>query len=187
MLQNNITEALRLFPPLIMLMRQVKRAFTVTTRTGHTYTIPKVLLLKPAQVLICEGPAMVKTVVGVEGLKLQVVEALTPKVIHHHSPHGGKPAPSPGCCAQEWLVPALKLALISVVRTACSCRSTGNAGREGVAGRQPQCSVNPECQHHPPHGAHLHRPQGAALKSGSCRACSSVCRETEHGGRGCMA
>ena len=64
MLQNNITEALRLFPPLIMLMRQVKRAFTVTTRTGHTYTIPKVLLLKPAQVLICEGPAMVKTVGG---------------------------------------------------------------------------------------------------------------------------
>ena len=45
MLQNNITEALRLFPPLIMLMRQVKRTFSVTTRTGQTYTIPKVLLL----------------------------------------------------------------------------------------------------------------------------------------------
>ena len=48
MLQNNITEALRLFPPLIMLMRQVKRTFTVTTRTGRTYTVPKVLLSKVA-------------------------------------------------------------------------------------------------------------------------------------------
>ena len=42
-LQNNINEALRLFPPLIMLMRQVKRTFSVTTRTGRTYTIPKVV------------------------------------------------------------------------------------------------------------------------------------------------
>lgn len=44
-LQRNISEALRLFPPLILLMRQVKRAFSVTTRLGQHYVIPKVSFL----------------------------------------------------------------------------------------------------------------------------------------------
>lgn len=41
-LQRNISEALRLFPPLILLMRQVKAAFSVTSSKGHHYVIPKV-------------------------------------------------------------------------------------------------------------------------------------------------
>ena len=35
-------EALRLFPPLIMLLRQAKAPFAVTTSQGKTYVIPKV-------------------------------------------------------------------------------------------------------------------------------------------------
>ena len=41
-LHRNITEALRINPPLIMLMRQVKKSFAVTTSTGKTYVVPKV-------------------------------------------------------------------------------------------------------------------------------------------------
>ena len=41
-LQRNIQEALRLFPPLIMLMRYAKEPFSVTTSKGAEYTIPKV-------------------------------------------------------------------------------------------------------------------------------------------------
>ena len=41
-LQRNITEALRINPPLIMLMRQVKKSFAVTTSTGKTFVVPKV-------------------------------------------------------------------------------------------------------------------------------------------------
>lgn len=41
-LQRNIQEALRLFPPLIMLMRYAKEPFSVTTSKGKEYTIPKV-------------------------------------------------------------------------------------------------------------------------------------------------
>ncbi len=40
-LHRNITEALRMHPPLILLLRLVKHPFTVTTSTGKTYTIPK--------------------------------------------------------------------------------------------------------------------------------------------------
>ena len=40
-LQRVIKEALRLNPPLIMLLRYNHRAFTVDTREGATYTIPK--------------------------------------------------------------------------------------------------------------------------------------------------
>ena len=35
-------EALRLFPPLIMLLRQAKAPFAVTTSQGKTHVIPKV-------------------------------------------------------------------------------------------------------------------------------------------------
>lgn len=41
-LQRAITEALRLFPPLIMLLRQCKRSFAVSTSQGQHYVIPKV-------------------------------------------------------------------------------------------------------------------------------------------------
>ena len=41
-LQRCITEALRLFPPLIMLLRQAKAPFAVTTRAGRRYVVPKV-------------------------------------------------------------------------------------------------------------------------------------------------
>lgn len=41
-LHNMMNEALRLHPPLIMLLRYVKVPFTVTTTTGVTYDIPKV-------------------------------------------------------------------------------------------------------------------------------------------------
>ncbi len=41
-LHRNITEALRMHPPLVMLMRLAKHPFTVTTSAGKTYTIPKV-------------------------------------------------------------------------------------------------------------------------------------------------
>ena len=39
-------EALRLFPPLIMLLRQAKAPFAVTTSQGKTYVIPKVSALR---------------------------------------------------------------------------------------------------------------------------------------------
>ena len=35
-------EALRLFPPLIMLLREAKAPFSVTTSAGRTHVIPKV-------------------------------------------------------------------------------------------------------------------------------------------------
>eukprot|EP00301_Raphidiophrys_heterophryoidea_P008136 c1305_g1_i2.p1 GENE.c1305_g1_i2~~c1305_g1_i2.p1 ORF type:complete len:345 (+),score=76.52 c1305_g1_i2:107-1141(+) len=40
-LHNCVKEALRLHPPLILLMRHVHEPFDVTTRAGKTYTIPK--------------------------------------------------------------------------------------------------------------------------------------------------
>ncbi len=40
-LGRNMTEALRLFPPLIMLLRAAKAPFAVTTSTGKTHVIPK--------------------------------------------------------------------------------------------------------------------------------------------------
>ena len=41
-LGRNMTEALRLFPPLIMLLRAAKVSFTVTDSSGKTFVIPKV-------------------------------------------------------------------------------------------------------------------------------------------------
>ena len=35
------TEALRLFPPLILLLREAKAPFSVTTSAGRTHLIPK--------------------------------------------------------------------------------------------------------------------------------------------------
>ena len=43
-LHSCVSEAVRLYPPLIMLMRQVKRSFRVTTRSGRSYTVPKASL-----------------------------------------------------------------------------------------------------------------------------------------------
>ncbi|KAL3157764.1 hypothetical protein ABBQ32_012190 [Trebouxia sp. C0010 RCD-2024] len=40
-LQRNITEALRINPPLTLLLRQVKKSFAVTTSSGKTYVVPK--------------------------------------------------------------------------------------------------------------------------------------------------
>ena len=95
MLQNNITEALRLFPPLIMLMRQVKRAFTVTTRTGHTYTIPKVLLLSRVCSSICKGTAMVK----ISRYNVRSTPSIDPKKPFISLPPArAAPAPCPRCC-----------------------------------------------------------------------------------------
>lgn len=42
MLHRNITEALRMHPPLVLLLRYCKEPFTVTTSQGKQYTIPKV-------------------------------------------------------------------------------------------------------------------------------------------------
>lgn len=42
-LQRNITEALRINPPLTLLLRQVKKSFAVTTSSGKTHIVPKVL------------------------------------------------------------------------------------------------------------------------------------------------
>jgi sterol 14-demethylase len=44
-LGRNILEALRLFPPLILLLRAAKAPFAVTTSTGCTHIIPKVRIL----------------------------------------------------------------------------------------------------------------------------------------------
>lgn len=41
-LHLNIQEALRMNPPLIMVMRLAKEAFPVTTSTGKTFVVPKV-------------------------------------------------------------------------------------------------------------------------------------------------
>lgn len=41
-LHMNIQEALRMNPPLIMLMRYAKESFTVNTSDGKTYVVPKV-------------------------------------------------------------------------------------------------------------------------------------------------
>ena len=43
-LQRNITEALRINPPLTLLLRQVKKSFAVTTSSGRTHVVPKVKL-----------------------------------------------------------------------------------------------------------------------------------------------
>eukprot|EP00877_Chromochloris_zofingiensis_P002450 jgi/Chrzof1/12205/Cz06g25080.t1 len=40
-LHRNITEALRMHPPLLLVMRYAKQPFSVTTSKGKTYTIPK--------------------------------------------------------------------------------------------------------------------------------------------------
>ena len=49
-LHRSVKEALRMFPPLIMLMRYTHEDFSVTTRTGETYNIPKghVVVTSPA-------------------------------------------------------------------------------------------------------------------------------------------
>ena len=44
-LQRNITEALRINPPLTLLLRQVKKSFAVTTSSGKTHIVPKVLTI----------------------------------------------------------------------------------------------------------------------------------------------
>ena len=41
-LERVMMEALRLFPPLIMLLRLAKAPFAVTTSKGKTHVIPKV-------------------------------------------------------------------------------------------------------------------------------------------------
>lgn len=41
-LHRNIMEALRMNPPLVLLLRYAKQPFTVTTSTGKEYTVPKV-------------------------------------------------------------------------------------------------------------------------------------------------
>ena len=41
-LHRNITEAIRIHPPLVMLMRYARSAFTVTTSSGKEYVVPKV-------------------------------------------------------------------------------------------------------------------------------------------------
>ncbi len=41
-LHRNISEALRMHPPLILLLRYAKVPFTVTTSSGKEYVIPKV-------------------------------------------------------------------------------------------------------------------------------------------------
>ena len=46
-LQRMITEALRLFPPLILLLRLCKRSFEVATSDGKKYVIPKVCGFRP--------------------------------------------------------------------------------------------------------------------------------------------
>ncbi len=40
-LQRCVTEALRLFPPLIMLLRQAKAAFAVETSAGRQHVVPR--------------------------------------------------------------------------------------------------------------------------------------------------
>jgi cytochrome P450 len=42
-LHRNIQEALRLFPPLIILMRYVKETFSVTDSKGRQFVISKVI------------------------------------------------------------------------------------------------------------------------------------------------
>ena len=54
-----ITEALRLFPPLIMLLRLAKTSFSVTDSKGQTFDIPKVGSLPfpcPAGLPVRDGP-----------------------------------------------------------------------------------------------------------------------------------
>jgi hypothetical protein len=61
-LHLNIQEALRMNPPLLMLMRLAKEAFTITTSSGKTYTIPKVGLQLEGFVLhwvVCVQPGLV--------------------------------------------------------------------------------------------------------------------------------
>jgi cytochrome P450 len=41
-LHRNIMEAIRMHPPLLLVMRYCKKPFSVTTSTGKTYVIPKV-------------------------------------------------------------------------------------------------------------------------------------------------
>ena len=41
-LHSHITEALRLFPPLIMLLRKANAAFAVETSAGRRHVVPKV-------------------------------------------------------------------------------------------------------------------------------------------------
>ena len=46
-LGRNMTESLRLFPPLIMLLRAAKAPFAVTDSAGKTFVIPKVCCCAP--------------------------------------------------------------------------------------------------------------------------------------------
>ncbi len=58
-LHRNITEALRLHPPLILLMRYCKAPFTVTTRDGKSYVVPKVregVRLRALRCGLCPAP-----------------------------------------------------------------------------------------------------------------------------------
>lgn len=41
-LHRNITEALRIHPPLLLVMRYAKQPFSVTTSQGKTFTVPAV-------------------------------------------------------------------------------------------------------------------------------------------------
>jgi hypothetical protein len=41
-LHRNITEALRIHPPLLLVMRYAKQGFSVTTSKGQTYSVPAV-------------------------------------------------------------------------------------------------------------------------------------------------
>ncbi len=52
MLHRNITEALRIHPPLLLVMRYAKQPFSVTTSKGRVYNVPAVSL---ACALVCGG------------------------------------------------------------------------------------------------------------------------------------
>ena len=53
-LHSNMTEVLRLFPPLILLMRMVKKSFTVTDSKGRQTVIPKVSWARLHRLLVRE-------------------------------------------------------------------------------------------------------------------------------------
>ena len=53
-LHSNMTEVLRLFPPLILLMRMVKKSFSVTDSKGRQFVIPKVSWACQLGLLVCD-------------------------------------------------------------------------------------------------------------------------------------
>lgn len=71
-LHRNVQEAIRLFPPLILLLRQVHKDFSVTTSAGATYLVPKVRPTPPTPT-----PAIILTSAlhssGFESTKLLLV------------------------------------------------------------------------------------------------------------------